>query len=340
MNESKASKIKNYNPSGVGINNGQLFGFPFSFEDAEVIALPVPWEVTTSFGSGTSKGPARLIEISPQLDTYHPDYPTAWHKGIYNLAIAEEIEQLNNKFKIKAQELILLQEKGVKQSELQAQIDKVNEACEYLRKWVFEQAQKVLNREKKLLLIGGDHSTPLGYLQALAQHHADFGILQIDAHADLRKAYEGFTYSHASIMYNAMQIGNISKLVQVGIRDICQEEVDLINNDDRIHCVYDWDIKRQQFDGKTTKAILEDIINYLPQKVYVSFDVDGLDPALCPNTGTPVPGGLSFNEAIEIIRLVKVSGREIIGADINEVGNDEWDANVAARIVYQLFCYM
>ena len=336
----KQEKIDQYNPSGIGMDNGHVFGLPFEFEESDIIILPVPWEVTTSFGAGCSKGPQQILDASPQLDLYHFDFPKAWQQGIYMLEVSEEIAKLNKQYKIKAQEIILLQEKGKTVQDLAKEISVINEVCDELRKWVFEQAQRLLNRGKKVVLLGGDHSTPLGYLQALGQHHEDFGILQIDAHADLRNAYEGFLYSHASIMFNALKIEQVSSLTQVGIRDICQEELDLIAKDERITCFYDHQLKSERMAGRSFKDQLSEIIAALPQKVYISFDIDGLDPKLCPNTGTPVPGGFEFQEAIEIIKAVKMSGREIIGCDLNEVGNDEWDANVGSRVLYQLCCYL
>jgi len=336
----KQEKIKNYNPSGIGMDNGHIFGLPFEFEESDIIILPVPWEVTTSFGEGTSHGPQQILNASPQLDLYHFDFPKAWQQGIYMLEISEELQKINHQYKTKAQEIILLQEKGKTINELHDDITQINIICNELRKWVFEQSSTLLNRNKKVILLGGDHSTPLGYLQALAQKHDSFAILQIDAHADLRQAYEGFEFSHASIMYNALKIEQVSQLVQVGIRDICEEEVDVINSNDKITCFYDHNLKREAYQGKTWQQQIEKIVATLPQKVYISFDIDGLDPKLCPNTGTPVPGGFEFQQAIELIRAVKLSGKEIIGCDLNEVGNNEWDANVGARVLYQLCCFI
>lgn len=337
---SKAEKIKNYNPSGVGVDNGNVFGLPFNFDESDIVILPVPWEVTTSFGDGTSKGPKVILEASPQLDLFHFDFPDAWKQGIFMLSISKEIAEKNKIFKNKAKEIILLQEKGKSIDELRKQIDEVNAASTELNKWVFEQTTTLLNSGKKVILLGGDHSTPLGYINALAQKHESFGILQIDAHADLRNAYEGFEFSHASVMYNALKNPAVESLTQVAIRDICEEEVTLIRNNQKIHCFYDEVLKREQFDGKTWNQQLKDIIATLPQKVYISFDIDCLDPKLCPNTGTPVAGGLEFLQAIEIIRQVKLAGKEIIGCDLNEVGNDPWDANVGARVLYQMCCYI
>lgn len=336
----KQEKIDSYNPSGLGLDNGHLFGLPFEFEESEIVVLPVPWEVTTSFGAGTSQAPQSILKASSQLDLYHLDYPEAWKQGIYMLEVSEEISKLNKQYVVKANELILLQEKGRTIDKLKNEIEAINEVCDYMRKWVFEQSSVLMNRGKKVILLGGDHSTPLGYIQALAQKHKSFGILQIDAHADLRKAYEGFEYSHASVMYNALQLPEVTSLVQVGVRDICQEEIDFINQDGRIHTYFESRLKEHQFQGLNLKDQWLSAIDNLPQQVYVSFDIDGLDPSLCPNTGTPVPGGIDFNAAIYLLKLLKESGKEIIGCDLNEVGKEEWDANVGARILYQLCCHI
>jgi agmatinase len=151
-------------------------------------------------------------------------------------------------------------------------------------------------------------------------------------------AYEGFEFSHASIMFNALKIPQVSQLVQVGIRDYCEDERKLSESDSRITTFYDADIKHQQYEGKTWKDICNDIIATLPTNIYLSIDIDGLDPKLCPNTGTPVPGGFEFEQIVYLIQKLVESKRQIIGFDINEVspGEDEWDANVGARLLYKI----
>jgi agmatinase len=178
-------------------------------------------------------------------------------------------------------------------------------------------------------------------MQALAAHYPEYGVLHIDAHADLRDAYEGFQYSHASIMFNALQIPQISKLVQVGIRDFCHDEVTLVQQSEgRISSYYDPMLKQKLYAGISWLELCKQMVAELPQHVYISFDVDGLDPKLCPTTGTPVPGGLELEQAFCLFREVVNSGRQIIGFDVCEVGNDEWDGNVGARVVYKLFNLM
>ena len=217
-------------------------------------------------------------------------------------------------------------------------LKKINAAGNELNQWVKNESLELLNQNKIVALLGGDHSTPLGLMQALAEKHRAFGILHIDAHADLREAYEGFEFSHASIMFNAIKIPQVTHLVQVGIRDFCEAENNLIQSDKRITTIFDRDIKHQQYEGSSWASICDNIVETLPEKVYLSFDIDGLDPKLCPNTGTPVPGGLELEQAIYLIEKLVYSGRTIIGFDLNEVvpGDDEWDANVGARLLYRL----
>src|SRR5690606_1558321 len=158
-------------------------------------------------------------------------------------------------------------------------------------------------------------------------------------HADLRDAYEGFEYSHASIMHNALKERAVERLVQVGIRDYCESEAEAVRSSEgRIVTFYDRDLKQENYRGKMWEQQCVAIVNELPHTVYVSFDIDGLDPKLCPHTGTPVAGGFEVEEVLFPLEKVVRSGRKIIGMDLNEVapGEDEWDANVGARLLYRL----
>jgi agmatinase len=191
-------------------------------------------------------------------------------------------------------------------------------------------------------IVGGDHSTPLGALRAAAERHKELGVLHIDAHADLREAYEGFRFSHASIMHNVLRDTSVRRIVQAGVRDFCDAEDRRIRDEPaRLRTWFDGDLRRALHDGETWTHLVGRIVADLPREVWVSFDVDGLDPSLCPHTGTPVPGGLSFPEAVTLLRHLAASGRRIVGFDLSEVapdptGRSEWDANVGARLLYKL----
>lgn len=332
--------LETFDPSAIGLDNGNLLGLPFDYDSASTVVFGVPWEVTVSYRPGTAHGPAAVLNASRQLDIYDLDHPEGWKQGIYMAPIAGDILEKNEQLRPHATRLIEALEQGLdidKDPELVRSRQQVNEGSQALNQWLFEQTQSAIRDGKRVAVIGGDHSVPLGYLQALATRYSSFGILHIDAHADLREAYEGFQFSHASIMFNALEIPQMTKLVQVGIRDLCHEEVELIEGaPDRINTFYDAHLKEQLYAGTPWLHVCREIVDQLPEHVYVSFDVDGLDPKLCPQTGTPVPGGLELEQTFCLFREVVRSGRRIIGFDVSEVGNAEWDGNVGARTVYKL----
>jgi agmatinase len=341
MKKSKQQLIADFDPNGVGIENGNFIGLPFNMDTADIVIYPVPWDVTVSFGAGTSLGPQNLLDASYQLDLYLEDAPDLWKKGIYFIPPSEDILQQNNKWRKKSEAYIQFLESGKKLdegNELSNNLEEINAACSRLHSKIQADTKALLAKGKKVCLLGGEHSSPLGYIRALAELHDNFGILQFDAHCDLRKAYEGFQYSHASIFYNVLlEVSQVKRLTQIGIRDYCEEEANMTTNDDRIKIFSDQYIKNALFEGNSYHSIIQKIIDTLPKKIYISFDIDSLDPSLCPHTGTPVPGGFSFNEVVFICQALKKSGKEIIGFDLCEVaGNGNWDGNVGARILYRL----
>lgn len=342
--------LSNFDPNSVGLKTNNIFGLPFREDEAALVLLPVPWEVTVSYRQGTARGPENIFDASMQIDLYDPDVVDGWKKGFHMLPVDKNIRKKSD-FLRQCAELIIshLTEGGsVEQNgQLCNKLQGINEGGEMMCNWVQQMTARLLKEGKKVGLIGGDHSTPLGFIKALGEIHPEFGVLQIDAHADLRNAFEGFTYSHASIMYNVLNmVPQVTKLVQVGIRDYCDEELEVIESSNgRVETFFDKNIKEQQYEGATWKQICLNIIDKLPQKVYVSFDIDGLDPKLCPNTGTPVPGGFELEQVFYLFKQLKLSGRELIGFDVNEVSTgiqsaDNIDAIVGARAIYKLCNFM
>lgn len=330
-----------FDPNGVGIK-GTLFGLPTDENQAAVIILSVPWEVTVSYGSGTSNGPAAILKASAQLDLADPNFHQAWQPGYCLKSFDPDIQMKSKQLRKKTVSYIDSLEEGMPPNQDLPVVQEVNQAGLCLKESIKIQALQLVNNQKIPALLGGDHSCPLGLMEAIAEHYGDFGILQIDAHADLRPAYEGFQYSHASIMWNALKIPALKHLTQVGIRDLCQQELDLIHkNPERIHTFFDADLKEAYHAGTTWNQSIDRIIETLPENVYVSCDIDGMDPKLCPSTGTPVPGGLDFWQAESLIKALVRSRRKIVGFDLCEVapGKTEWDANVGARILYKLCCW-
>ena len=335
--------LSNFDPNIVSNPNNNIFGLPTNEEDARLIIVPVPWEVTVSYGSGTARAPESIFRASLQVDLFDPELPDGWKQGLYMRSIDRKLLMKSDYLRKEAELYIDYisrgEDVGANQFMLKTMKD-VNEGGNFLNNWVFDQTKVLMERGKLVGLLGGDHSVALGYFKAIAEKYKDFGILQVDAHCDLKESYESFHYSHASVMYNALnQIPQLTKLVQIGIRDYGGDEFEfLMQNRDRVITYFDKDIKTRQFEGESYKSIAEEIVSRLPENVYISFDIDGLDRKLCPHTGTPVPGGFETEEVFYIFRKVMESGRKIIGFDLCEVGvsDNEWNANVGARVLFKL----
>jgi agmatinase len=333
------SDWKKFDPNGVGLENSGIFGLPFTPEEAQVVLIPAPWGVTVSYGGGTHDAPAAILRASPQIDYFHPSYGAdTWKVGVSMLPLSDWDDAYKQGLALreKAKVHIEMLENG----HAETVSEEINNACENFHARVEDAARQQLEKNKLVGVVGGDHSTPLGLMSALAETKGDFGILQIDAHCDLRESYEGFTYSHASIMHNALKMPQIKRLVQIGVRDYSAGEKTVIDaSNGRIKTFFDAEIHERQFKGARWLEIVNDVIGCLPEKVYISFDIDGLNPALCPHTGTPVAGGLSFQEAMFLIQEVALSGKTIIGFDLNEVSptkETEWNENVGMRVLWNL----
>jgi agmatinase len=335
--------LNTYDPNHVGNPNNNIFGLPTSEDDAKLIILPVPWEVTVSYGAGTARAPEAICKASLQVDLYDPDMPDAWKQGFYMRSVDRKVLMKSDYLRKEAELYIDYISKGEDVSANQFMsktLVEVNAGGTYLNQWVYDQTKALLTKGKLVALLGGDHSTPLGFFKAIGEVNGEFGILQIDAHCDLREAYEGFNYSHASIMHNALnEIPQLQRIVQVGIRDYSDGEASYIQNSNgKLITYFDKQIKNRQYEGDTWKTIAEEIVSKLPEKVHISFDIDGLDRKLCPHTGTPVPGGFETEEVFYIFRKILESGRKIIGFDLVEVGisDTDWNANVGARVLFKL----
>ncbi len=333
----REEKVKTFDVNGLSVHN-QLFGLPFSVDESEIIVIPVPWEATVSFGSGTIDGPSCVFEASKQVDLFSPDHPELWKRGIAMVPEPQHLRTLCEELRPLVEARIDALENGEDPSS--DDLEAIELGCRQMNNWVESTAKEYIERGKKVVLLGGDHSTPLGLIKALSNRYPDMGILQIDAHADLRVAYEGFTYSHASIMHNALKETTISSLTQVGIRDFCQQEYEVMENDRRVTTFYDRKIQDERFSGKCWTEIVDKLIANLPIHIYISIDVDGLQPVFCPNTGTPVHGGLTPDELVYFVRKIHNKNIKIIGFDINEVGSSDWDANVASRLLWQICAFI
>lgn len=336
-----------FDPSLSASPDFGIFGIPSSEPESKLILIPVPWEVTTSYGAGASLGPALIRNASSQIDLFDLETGKSYESGYFMQEIPEHLQNKNDELKQKAQEVIQLRtDMSDDLKKIDSLCAQINKGCAEMTDWVYQQAKNVLAQNKLLGLIGGDHSTPFGAIKAVSEkYQGNFAVLHIDAHADLRNSYQGFHQSHASIMYNVMHDKlKPKKLVQLGIRDFCEEEYDLIQSRDDIKTFFDLELKNRLLQGEAWDSICKDIISELPDNVYISFDIDGLDPVFCPNTGTPVPGGLSVDQVFYLFKQLHKSKKKIVGFDLNEVSTgganleeaSEWDGNVGSRVLYKL----
>lgn len=342
-----------FDPDAAAQPGSGIFGLPFTRDEASIILLPIPFDATTSYGGGASAGPDAILAASAQVDLYDHQFGRVYEHGIFMQDAEPWIIELSRRSRAIAAPII--ERGGADESDPAERriLDEVDAACQRINAHTFEQTRRTLAEGKLPGLVGGDHSTPFGAIRACAEHTGvqeagGLGILQIDAHMDLREAFEGFTWSHASIMWNVLdKIPGVSRLVQVGIRDYGEgerrisDEARTAADDKRVitHHDYDWFLRQSR--GERLEALCQEAIAALPQNVYISFDIDGLDPSLCPGTGTPVAGGLPFHTASLLLHTLAKSGKRIVGFDLNEVcphpgREDEWDANVGARMLYKL----
>lgn len=334
-----------FDPDAAALDDAGIFGLPSDPKAAGVHVVPVPFDATTSYRKGTARGPEAMLRASLQVDLFDVMTGKPWMQGICMLPADSRIEKLNAKATKKADRIIELGGRIGTDKSLAQDLARVNEIGAEVNDIVRASVDAILAAGKFPALVGGDHSTPFGAIQACSERFPNFGVLHFDAHADLRASYEGFEWSHASIMHNVVtKLPKVAKLVQVGIRDLGEREHALIaNSKGRIHTLFDVEWGRARANGTNMRELVRQTIHELPDHVYVSFDVDGLDPTLCPNTGTPVPGGLNWHEAMLWLEELARSKKRIVGLDLNEVSpgdaeseTDSWDAIVGARLLYRL----
>ena len=316
--------LDTFDPNGVGLDNGAYFGLPFTPDEARLVLISAPWDVTVSYGTGTSEAPDAIIEASMQLDLCDALSPGAWRLGIATADIDYSLLETSQRLRSDAERVIRHLEEGgsVADDAVCRKIRRVNEGCVQMNENIRAQARAWLAQGKLVGLVGGDHSTPYGLVQALGERG------------------EGFEYSHASIMYNVLRdVPQAERIVEVGVRDYCDAEAELARSSERIRMFDDTQLSAAAFEGETWGATCRHIVAELPERVYVSFDIDGLSVEYCPHTGTPVAGGLTFNQAVYLLHETVRSGRRIIGFDVVEVvprPGSSIDASTGARILYKL----
>ena len=297
----------------------------------------VPWDVTTTYRHGCSNGPQLIQSAYNQLDHSHPFID---QECVLNFRpIDQYIIDLNHQFSDKSHQIIKKLNQSIPLTiDDQDNLFKINEVSEQLNDFVYRSSIDLLS-QRSFLLCGGEHGVGIGYLKALSEKYSNFSILQFDSHMDCRKNYFGYKYSHASVVTHYSEIDSVSQITQVGIRDYDLEEVEYQEHTDTNFTIFkDYWLHKQLFQGRLWHDICEEIIDSLTDYVFISLDVDGLTPYLCLGTGTPVPGGIGFNQLIYLIELL-YKRKKLIGAELVEVNNqlnNDFDANVGARLLHLL----
>ena len=357
-----------FDPSAPARPGSGLFGLDCTPDEAAVHVLPVPFDATASYRKGAARGPAAVLQASHQVDLFDRSFAAGSGPFEAGLCLLDEDPRFAA-WNAEATPLCdaILERGGEAPGPggpsdpgdtegTSDELRQINAIGTHLNGAVHDAAAAVLEAGKLPIVLGGDHSVPYGAIRACAERHPGLGLLHFDAHADLRVAYCGFTWSHASIMENVLRrLDGVSRLVQVGVRDLCEEEHEAIHaSHGRIRTLFDDDWATARLGGADLRTVVRKQLAYLPREVYVSCDIDGLEPSLCPHTGTPVPGGLSWSEIqLWLSELVR-SGRRVVGMDLVEVNpggdlgdlgdrgdpddrtRDSWDAMVGARLLYRM----
>ena len=274
-----------------------------AYERSAALILPIPYEGTVSYGQGTREGPRAIIHASQQVELYDRelDDEPALAHGIHTLPFLAPVV-----------------------SGPAAMVDAIA-AC----------AEEHLRAGKLLVGLGGEHTVSAGIARAVEAAHGDFVMVQIDAHSDLRDSYEGTPYSHACIARRLLELDGIEQVLQLGIRSVCTEEVQFVRqNPQRARVWY----AEQVHDGRWLAEFVQRVRG---RRVYLTIDVDGLDPAIVPATGTPEPDGLTWSETLQILRTL-ADNATIVGMDCVELApQDNLHAAdfAVAKLIYKTISY-
>jgi agmatinase len=338
-----------FDPGAAAAPDSGIFGLSVGSEEAAVHVLGVPFDATASYRKGACRGPAAILRASRQVDLFDLVTGDPWKAGIWMAPPDPDLAAWNEEASRLADGVIAAGGNVTGNERLKRDLARVDALGSKVNERVCARVDEILAAGRLPALVGGDHSTTFGAIVASAAHFArpdeGLGVLHFDAHADLRRAYEGFEWSHASILDNVLRkIDGVSQVVQVGVRDVSPDEVATIRGSEgRVRTLFDHEWASARLDGRDLRALIRKHLAHLPKHVFVTFDVDGLDPALCPSTGTPVPGGLGWHEAMLWLEELARSGSRVVGLDVNEVNpgaagpdEDSWDAIVGARLLYRL----
>lgn len=278
-------------------NFGELEDEISNYEYSKVVILPIPYEKTTTYMTGTTRGPEAILEASRNMELYDEEL----NKNICDVGICT-LDEL-----------------------------KIEEKPEFMVNIVYENVKKLISDNKFSVVIGGEHSITVGCVKAFSEGFDNFSILQLDAHTDLREEYDGTKFSHACATRRYREI--CKNIVQVGIRSLCDEEA-IFAKKNKLNIFWAKDI----FDNDEW---MQDAISNLSKNVYVTFDLDVLDPSIMPSTGTPEPGGLLYYQILRFLKKV-CEERNVVGFDVVELCPNKHDVSsdfTASKIIYKMIGY-
>jgi agmatinase len=271
-----------------------------AFETARVVVVPVPFDGMTCYRPGTREGPQAIIDASRNLELYDAELRRSPYKvGIHTLRAVEPV-----------------------MGNIAGMVDRIEQVTEHL-----------LNQNKFIMTLGGDHSTSIGVVRAFAKRYPGLSVLQIDAHADLREEYEGSPLSSATIMRRVLDV--CPRTAQVGIRSLSEPEAQLVE-ERKLPMWLASDIHAQTLRGQ--RSWIDEVVAALSDEVYVTIDIDAFDPSLVPGTGTPEPGGLGWYDMVDLLTALTARKR-VIGGDVVELSplvEGHVSPVVAAKLAYKL----
>lgn len=272
-------------------------GIPDEFaqlEKAKVVLIPVPYDGTSTWGKGADKGPEAFLKASENMELYDIETNSeVYQQGIY---LANPIEE--------------------------------NSTPEAMVNAVHRDTKEYIKRNKFVTLFGGEHSISIGTIRAFNECFDNLTVLHIDAHADLRKSYDGTKFNHACAVHEASQTTN---LIQVGIRSMDAIEKSFMDEEKTFFA----------HDMVNDEYWTDKVIDLMTDNVFITFDLDVLDPSIMPSTGTPEPGGLFYYETLEFLKQV-FKDKNVVGFDIVELCPNKADKSsdfLAAKLYYKMLSY-
>lgn len=335
----KAEKIK-LDPNAPRSHNGCFLGLPIAENDAQTVVLCAPWAGAQA-DSHIHTAAANVLEASYRLPLYDPDVPDAWKRG-FSLRLPDaQLSERGKQFREKAAGLSLFAESGESPSEgryVQTSFEEVDKEAAALKQELRQEAKALLDNHKSVGLLGGDSSTQLGLLEALAERYPEFGILHLGARMGLNTSWPGPACSPETFLHHALQLGSVAQLTLAGARHCSPREEKTANGKENIAVFYQHEIRRRLFRGHTYSQICGDIIRDLPDRVYISFDIDALLPHYRPHSAGTAPGGFEFEEATYLLKRLVDAELEIIGFGLCGVAGEPhtWEGQVGAQLLYRL----